>query len=246
MKKHYLLLTLICLIFSGVSFGQEAATKSKAKKKKKDYVVTISTRLGEMKLVLYDQTPKHKENFIKLAKEGFYNNTTFHRIIKDFMIQGGDPNSKNDNPNDDGQGGPGYRTDAEFNKNLYHKKGALAAARDNNPTKASSGCQFYIVQGKKFSMEKLKQMQNARRGVNFSDQQLKDYSEQGGTPHLDMGYTIFGQLIEGFDVLEKLSLEPNDARRGNRPNEAIPMTVTINLVKIKKIKKKYNFVFPVF
>src|SRR6478736_9863911 len=115
---------------------------------KKDFVITIKTSYGEMVAILYDETPKHKANFIKLAKEHYFDSLLFHRVISGFMIQGGDPNSKKAKPGESlGNGGPGYLIDAEFNPKLFHKKGALAAARTDNPEKASSGSQFYIVQG---------------------------------------------------------------------------------------------------
>ena len=129
-----------------------------------DDVVKISTELGDIYLVLYDDTPIHKQNFLKLANEGFYDSTSFHRIINAFMIQGGDPNSKDDNPANDGQGGPGYTIEAEFNDKHFHKKGALAAARlgdKQNPEKRSSGSQFYIVQGKKMSIDEINQLENS-------------------------------------------------------------------------------------
>ncbi len=243
MKKSIVAILMLMLI-GGITMQAQEETKKKTKKCKKDYVVTISTEHGDMALILYKETPKHRENFLKLANDGFYDGTTFHRIIKDFMIQGGDPNSKDDNPNNDGQGGPGYRVDAEFNPNLYHKKGALAAARDNNPKKASSGCQFYIVQGKKFTESQLKQMSNARGAAPMTEAKIKDYSTIGGTPHLDMGYTVFGELISGMDVLDALSAKPNDARKGNRPLTPITMKVTVKKMSCKKIAKIYGYVCP--
>ncbi len=126
-----------------------------------DEIAIISTNFGDIHVVLYDETPLHKENFLKLAKEGFYDSTTFHRVMNEFMIQGGDPNSKDDIPFNDGQGGPGYTVNAEFNNKFYHKKGALAAARlgdQQNPEKKSSGSQFYIVHGRPVSSLELNQM----------------------------------------------------------------------------------------
>ena len=130
----------------------------------KDYIVTIKTEYGDMKAILYDETPKHKENFIKLAEDGFYDSLLFHRVMKDFMIQGGDPNSKNTKPGTPlGNGGPGYNVAAEFNKDLFHMKGAVSAARQPdqvNPDKESSGSQFYIVQGKTWTKDELTTDQN--------------------------------------------------------------------------------------
>ena len=235
MKKIKLL--VLSILSVSVLYAQEG--NEKKKKCTKDVLITISTEFGEMKAILYNQTPKHKENFIKLTKEGFFDSTTFHRIIKDFMIQGGDPNSKNDNPNDDGQGGTGYRVDAEFNPDLYHKKGVLAAARDNNPTKASSGCQFYIVQGKKYSKAELEQMQNRRGDVKMSDKQIEDYTTIGGVPFLDMEYTVFGEVISGIEVMEKIIIQAKDNR--DRPIKNIRMSVKAEDIKCKKMAKLYNY-----
>src|SRR6187402_1153229 len=141
-------LVLFCLVFL-TGCGQS----------KKDYVITIKTKYGDMVAILYDETPKHKENFIKLAKEHYFDSLLFHRVIQGFMIQGGDPDSKKAQPGQRlGSGGPGYTVDAEFNPKFFHEKGALSAARlgdAQNPTKASSGSQFYIVQGKKWTEEEL-------------------------------------------------------------------------------------------
>ncbi|MEO1022572.1 MAG: peptidylprolyl isomerase [Bacteroidota bacterium] len=143
MKKSILALIIVTIA--------AACSKTDTPKAEKEELVVITTSYGEMVARLYDETPIHKDNFLKLAKEGFYDSTTFHRIISDFMIQGGDPNSKDDNPNNDGQGGPGYTLEAEFNRDLIHKRGALAAARTGgpqNPEKRSSGSQFYVVDGR--------------------------------------------------------------------------------------------------
>ena len=143
------------------SFGLVTLLSCAQSKSRKDFLVHIITPQDTMLAILYDDTPTHKANFIKLAQQGYYDSTTFHRVIQNFMIQGGDPNSKNDNPNDDGIGGPGYTLEAEFIPYHFHKKGALSAARlgDNqNPEKRSSGSQFYIVQGKKIDTTELNRM----------------------------------------------------------------------------------------
>ncbi|MEZ5053410.1 MAG: peptidylprolyl isomerase [Chitinophagales bacterium] len=146
--------------------------------------VLISTNLGDIKIKLYEETPQHKANFIKIIKDGVIDSTLFHRVIAEFMIQGGDPNSKNAQPGQPlGMGSLNYRVPAEFNKNLFHKRGALAAARDNNPAKASSSCQFYIVQGKKYTKQELTTLA-ARTGNSWTEEQLKTYEEVGGTPFL--------------------------------------------------------------
>lgn len=182
------------------------------KPKGKDQLVTIETPQGEIKLVLFDDTPKHKENFLKLAKEGFYDGTTFHRVIDGFMIQGGDPNTKDDNPANDGSGNPGYTVPAEINPQHKHVRGALAAARMGdsvNPERASSGSQFYIVEN------------------------------HDGTPMLDEAYTVFGQVVDGLDVVDKIAEVPKGGR--DRPLSDVKMKVTVEDVKKKKIAKKYNY-----
>lgn len=196
----------------------------------KETKILISTSFGDIKLKLYNETPQHRDNFIKLVKEGFYNETLFHRIIQGFMIQGGDPDSKNAPKGTAlGNGDVGYTIPAEFNATLIHKKGALAAARmgDNvNPEKASSGCQFYIVQGKKYTKEDLDKIVKRKQGrVTYTEEQYKVYETIGGTPQLDMDYTVFGEVIEGLDVLDKIAAVAKD--RSDRPIEDVKMTVKI-------------------
>jgi cyclophilin family peptidyl-prolyl cis-trans isomerase len=211
------------------------------KKAKKDYVVTISTEQGTMRAILFDETPKHKANFIKLAKDKFYDGLLFHRIIENFMIQGGDPNSRNAKPDDMvGNGSNGYKIPAEFNPKLFHQKGALAAARDNNPAKESSGCQFYIVEGRKWSKIDLEK-QAARAARKPTEEQKKIYETIGGTPHLDGAYTVFGQVFDGLQVIDKIGMEPRDER--DRPNKNIAMKVSIKSMKKKKISRKYGYRF---
>lgn len=194
----------------------------------KNSIVLIETDFGAMKFKLFDETPKHKANFIKLVKEGFYDELLFHRVINKFMIQGGDPDSKNAAKGIMlGNGGPGYTIAAEFNDSLLHYKGALAAARmgDNvNPDKASSGSQFYIVQGQVIKKELLKQFEQ-RSGNVYNDQQKEIYANLGGTPHLDGAYTVFGLLFEGMDVLDKIAAVQCDSR--NRPLEDVKMKISL-------------------
>jgi len=195
----------------------------------KDRIVLISTNFGDMKVKLYKETPLHRDNFVKLAKEGFFDGTLFHRVIKGFMIRGGDPNSKDAKPNARlGGGGPGYTVDAEFVfPEFFHKKGALSAARQGdgvNPKKASSGSQFYIVQGKPVSEGELKQLESKLKVV-FTDEQKKVYSEVGGTPFLDNNYTVFGEVIEGLEVIDKIAAVAT--LRGDRPVEDVKMTVKV-------------------
>ncbi len=181
--------------------------------------VVFETSLGNMVFTLYDETPFHCENFTKLVNEGYYNNQLFHRVIKNFMIQAGDPDSKNAQPAQVlGRGGPSYTIPAEFVPSYYHKCGALAAARQPdqvNPKKESSGSQFYIVQGRVFSEAELNAMSQQGMHIPFSKEQIEAYSTIGGSPHLDYEYTVFGELTQGFDVLENIAITPVD--RNNRP-----------------------------
>ena len=203
---------LLTLFTFSLLFTTQAQTKPvEPVLPKDDYLVTISTSYGDMVILLYNQTPLHKKNFIDLAQKHFYDGTTFHRVILDFMIQGGDPNSKDSIATNDGIGGPGYTIPAEFVPALKHDKGALAAARMGdgaNPQRASSGSQFYIVQNK------------------------------NGTPSLDNSYTVFGQTISGFDVIDKIAQTPVDT--GSRPFKDVPMKVTVVKMKTKKIIKLYD------
>ncbi|MEM9545802.1 MAG: peptidylprolyl isomerase [Bacteroidota bacterium] len=168
--------------------------------------VTIKTEFGDMKVELYDSTPKHKENFLKLIDEGFYKDLLFHRVIQGFMVQGGDPNSKDAGPNAQlGSGGPGYKIDAEIG--LPHFKGTLAAARQGgpiNPKKQSSGSQFYLVQGRVQTDAQLNQFEQ-RGGFKYNEAQRNKYKTIGGTPALDNDYTVFGEVVEGLDVIDKIA-----------------------------------------
>jgi len=192
-------------------------------KQPKVCLVEIETTLGTMKAVLYDATPQHRDNFLKLAEEGFYDDLLFHRVINGFMIQGGDPESRNATSNKRlGSGGPGYQVPAEFVDTLAHVKGALAAARTNNPKKKSSGSQFYIVQGRKIGERQLDMME-AQKDIRYTPEQRKIYSTQGGTPQLDQEYTVFGQVIEGLDVLDKIAATATAP--GDRPKMDIKMKI---------------------
>jgi len=180
----------------------------------KEDVITINTDQGDIVIILFDETPLHKANFLKLVEQKFYDGTTFHRIMDGFMIQGGDPNSKDDDVMNDGRGGPGYTVPEEFNAQLTHIKGAVAAARqpDNvNPEKASSGSQFYIIE------------------------------PDDGYHSLDGNYTVFGQTISGLDVVEAIALEPKNAR--NRPITDIIMSIEVTKMTRKKIAKEYGYEF---
>lgn len=177
-------------------------------KKDKSYYILIMTSLGDMVVRLYDETPLHRDNFVAKVREGFYDSLMFHRVINSFMIQGGDPNSRKPAPGQPlGAGSAsGDRIPAEFrtDQNIYHKRGALAAARDGNPQKASSNCQFYLVQRKPWRASELDSMVRFR-GLRINEQQKELYVKEGGTPHLDGGYTVFGETITGLDVIDRIA-----------------------------------------
>ena len=188
----------------------------------KETIIEITTDFGVMKARLYNSTPLHKENFTNLIKKGFYDSLLFHRVINGFMIQGGDPTSKNaDSAATLGSGEiPDLPTiPAEFRKNLIHKKGVLAAARDNNPEKKSSNCQFYIVHGKKMDTAQL----NAAN--NYTKTQKEIYQRMGGTPFLDQNYTVFGEIFAGMDVIDKIAATP--VNEMDRPKQNVRMKIKI-------------------
>lgn len=225
MKKHLLIILFLSI--------------STAFAKPKHDFVRIKTNKGECIIMLYNQTPKHRDNFLKLTKDGFYNGTLFHRVIQKFMIQGGDPNSKSAKPGQAlGSGDLGYRVQAEFRDSLFHKKGVLAAARDNNPEKASSASQFYIVQGKKWTDESLDEIRMERMENRvIPESQRKVYKEIGGTPHLDQAYTVYGEVIMGIEMVDAIAAVKK--LESDRPEEDIKMEVSILKNKeAKKIEKK--------
>jgi len=248
MKKFTLLFSLLTIIAISACESKKSAKKEKAtnteelaqqvadtpvipasiEPEKKNKMVEIITEFGTMKVRLYDETPLHRDNFIKLVEEGFYNDLLFHRVIKNFMVQGGDPNSKGAEPNTPlGNGGPGYTIPAEIKPGLFHKKGVLSAARlgdQMNPEKASSGSQFYLVQGTKVPAATLQQFA-ARSGYQYSPEQIEAYETVGGTPHLDGQYTVFGEVIEGLDIIDKIAAVPTAP--GDRPLKDVKMTMRI-------------------
>lgn len=188
-------------------------------------LVEITTEYGTMLVKLYDDTPLHRDNFLKLVEEGYYEDLLFHRVINGFMIQGGDPDSRNAKPKQVlGMGGPDYRVPAEFRDTLIHVKGALAAARDNNAEKASSGSQFYIVHGQKISAKDVKRL-NKKTGGRYSVEQRELYETLGGTPQLDGEYTVFGRVVEGLEVIDKIAKVATDKR--NRPTTNVTMKMKI-------------------
>ena len=201
----------------------------------------IETPHGRMVIKLYDETPAHRDNFKKLVAEQTYDSTLFHRVIGGFMIQGGDPNSRDDeNPMNDGSGGPGYTLPAEIQPGLFHKRGALSAARQNdavNPERQSSGSQFYIVHGMILPDEYLTQMEARLKqqipdpAFTFSEEARRIYTTEGGAPNLDGMYTVFGELVDGFDVLDRITRVATTTRVGirnmppDRPLESVSMVI---------------------
>ncbi|NOT77286.1 MAG: peptidylprolyl isomerase [Cyclobacteriaceae bacterium] len=269
---------------------------------KNDVIVKIKTPYGEMIAILYDDTPLHKENFIKLAEAHYFDSLLFHRVIPDFMIQTGDSASRHANPGESlGRGGKRYTIPAEFLPNHFHEKGALSAARQGdhvNVTKASSGSQFYIVDGAVLTPDDIRNMtcdvpktmtglrkmfdqleyqplldslnklyyagdMNAYQnriielaprvervtGIKttkppLSEDKQKIYTTAGGAPHLDGEYTVFGKVIKGLEVIDKIAAVPRDSL--DRPLEDVRMiSVTIEKMSKKKITKDYGYVFPV-
>lgn len=191
-------------------------------------LVYISTTEGDMIAKLFDETPGHRDNFIKLANESFYDGLLFHRVIEGFMIQGGDPKSKAAKKGAQyGGSGPGYQIDAEFREDLAHVKGALAAARTggpSNPEKRSSGSQFYIVHGKEVSEGDIKRFES-KNGITYPPNIKKQYLELGGTPFLDQNYTVFGMVIEGIEVVDKIAARKTG--RSDRPEEDVKMEIRV-------------------
>lgn len=189
--------------------------------------------MGRMVVALYNETPEHRDNFLKLVQEGFYDSLLFHRVIPGFMVQGGDPESRSAAPGQMlGNGGPGYTVPAEIVPGLVHTKGALAAARQGdqvNPEKRSSGSQFYLVQGKPFQPNELDMVaQRASRygtPVTYSEEQKETYATEGGAPHLDGSYTVFGEVIEGLDVIDRIAAVQRDGR--DRPVSDVRMFMRV-------------------
>ena len=239
MKK--ITLALLCISLAFVSIAQDTAMREKMRKPteltKKDLKrdLLLQTNYGDIIVRLSDSTPLHRDNFLKLVKTHYYDSVLFHRVIKNFMIQSGDPNSKQAKPGEPlGEGGPDYTIPAEFRTTLFHKKGVIAAARDNNPEKASSGSQFYIVQGKIFSDAGLDSVETYRlNGRKIPADQREVYKTIGGTPHLDQNYTVFGEIVKGLDVVDKIaSVATSKGDDRDRPLE------DVRIIKAKFVKRK--------
>lgn len=218
----------VLLIISLLSFSSWAA-------KPRNEYVRIRTDYGVSIIKLYNETPLHRDNFIKLVKEGFYNGLLFHRVIKDFMIQGGDPDSRNAVKGAElGEGDLGYTIPAEFRDSLFHKRGALAAARDENPDKASSAAQFYIVEGETFTDGALDSLETLRmEGRKIPTYQREVYKTMGGVPYLDQRYTVFGEVIEGMDMFDKLEDVSTDSN--DRP--LVDQKMEITLLKRGEVRR---------
>lgn len=233
--KKCIALILGCIFF--ISLSAQKDTLVKKKDRKRD--VLIQTTIGDIVVRLSDSTPLHRDNFLKLVKKKFYDSILFHRVMQDFMIQGGDPNSRSAKPGQPlGNGSPGYTIPAEFRKSLFHKKGMLAAARtpDNvNPEKASSGSQFYIVKGRIFTDGGLDSTETYRlNGRKIPLAQREAYKTVGGSPHLDQSYTVFGEVVSGLDIVDKIAaVEVSKGQDLNRPKEDVRIIHT-KLVKRKK------------
>ena len=229
--KSIFLSVIIALLFQ-TGFAQKDSVVRK-KDRKRD--VLLQTNYGDIFIRLSDSTPLHRDNFLKLVKTGYYNGILFHRVIKNFMIQAGDPDSRNAKPGEPlGNGGPGYTVPAEFRTSLFHKKGVIAAARDNNPEKASSGSQFYIVQGKIFTDAGLDSVETYRlKGRKIPPEQREVYKTIGGTPHLDQNYTVFGEVVKGLDVVDKIASVPTSKGADrDRPLE------DVKIIKGKLVKRR--------
>jgi peptidyl-prolyl cis-trans isomerase B (cyclophilin B) len=231
--KNAILAFLAMTIFMG-AFSQDSTVHKKDRKKD----VMLVTSLGDIVIRLSDSTPLHRDNFIKLVKLHYYDGVLFHRVIQNFMIQAGDPNSRNAISGKPlGNGGPDYTIPAEFRATLFHKKGVIAAARtgDNeNPLKASSGSQFYLAQGKKFTDAGLDSVETFRlKGRKIPLDQREVYKTIGGIPHLDQNYTVFGEVVKGLEVIDRIAGVPTSkAADRDRPLE------DVKIIEAKLIKRR--------
>ena len=229
MKKLLLVLTAIgCM---SVVFAQKDSIVRK-KDRKRD--VLIQTNYGDIVVRLSDSTPLHRDNFLKLVKTHYYDSVLFHRVINHFMIQSGDPDSKTAKPGQAlGEGGPSYTVPAEFRPSLFHKKGVIAAARDNNPAKASSGSQFYLTQGKVFTEAGLDSLELFRLKRKIPQEQRAVYTSIGGVPHLDQNYTVFGEVVKGLDIIDTIAA----VQTSKGPDKDRPLQ-DVRIIKARLIKRK--------
>ncbi len=219
---RYILALLITCLSIAQSFAKEKSIK-------------IETNYGVIILKLYDNTPLHTANLVKLCKEHYFDSTLFHRVIPSFVIQGGDPDSKHaDSEKQLGDGDLSYLVPAEINAVNYHKRGALGMARDNNPEKKSSACQFYIVVGKVVTEEQLNTISTKTNRV-FSAEQRKVYTTLGGTPFLDGNYTVFGEVTKGMEVVDTIAQLARNA--ADRPN------VDVRMLKVRVLRNKFLGIF---
>jgi cyclophilin family peptidyl-prolyl cis-trans isomerase len=237
MKKIFFVL-LNCLIILSAAAQKDSTVNKKDRKKD----VLMETSMGNIVIRLSDSTPLHRDNFLKLVKRHFYDSVLFHRVMQNFMIQAGDPNSKTAAAGVPlGVGGLNYTIPAEFRKTMFHKKGVIAAARygdEENPEKASSSCQFYIAQGKIFTDAGLDSVETYRlNGRKIPTAWREVYKTTGGIPHLDQNYTVYGEVISGLDVVDKIAaVQTSKARDRYRPVENVRI-VSTKLIKRKKTKK---------
>ena len=239
MNNKLLSLFVVFLFVAGTIAHAQRDTIVRKKDRKRD--VLIQTTSGDIIVRLSDSTPLHRDNFLKLVKKKYYDSILFHRVIQNFMVQAGDPNSRNAEPRKGlGNGGPGYTVPAEIRTTLFHRKGVIAAARmgnDRNPQKASSGSQFYIVQGRVFTDVGLDSVETHRRaGKKLPLEHRAVYKQIGGTPHLDQEYTVFGEVISGLDVIDAIAATPTSKGEPdlNRPLQ------DVRIIKARLIKRKKN------
>lgn len=234
MKISGLLLLLVCCC--SVTLAQPQDPILRKKDRRKD--ILLRTTKGDLVLRLYEATPLHRDNFLRLVKTHYYDSVLFHRVIAQFMIQAGDPNSRRAPAGQPlGNGGPGYTIPAEFHADLFHRKGALAAARMGdavNPQKASSGSQFYIVVGRTFTDAGLDSVEEYRlKGIKLPLQHREVYKTRGGTPHLDQNYTVFGEVVRGMDVVDQIALvATSKGQDRDRPLEEV------RIISAKLIRRK--------
>jgi cyclophilin family peptidyl-prolyl cis-trans isomerase len=229
MKKITFL--FLAFIFTQFAWGQKDSIVTKRDRKKD---VLLETSMGNIWIRLSDSTPLHRDNFIKLVKTNYYPGILFHRVIQNFMIQSGDPDSRGAAPGVPlGNGGPDYLIPAEFRPTIFHKKGVIAAARDNHPQKASSASQFYLTQGKVFTEAGLDSVETYRLKRKIPTDQRKVYTTLGGVPHLDQNYTVFGEIVKGLEVVDKIAAVPTS----KGPDKDRPLQ-DVKIINAKLVKRK--------